>query len=206
MPLPFQLDASERIVSRPPVLRQVDGLRDVWRADGSGITKAFKNEHTGSQKAGLRYERKVISHLSGLLERDENDFEVRPWLGFRDANGNGLAQPDAIYIRPVRALTERSSVRALTQRSVVIFEIKLQHTANSWWQLRGLYQPLVEKLTEPRFEMSRSAYPVRVCEVCASYDPSVVFPEGVELFFDEKGFHAWTEAPGDTFGVWQLKV
>lgn len=190
MPLPFLLDAKTPSVQPPPPLRlrQVDGLRDVWRADGSGITASRRELPSFAQKAGLRYERKVLDTLSRLFGED---LELRPWFGFRDANGNGIAQPDAV----LRVAAKGGPRQKTFEDQTVIFEVKLHHTATSWWQLRGLYQPLLEFRSQN----------VKVCEICSSYDPAVSFPEPVELFFDVEKFHTWA-ALGDSFGVWQMKV
>jgi len=72
----------------------------------------------------------------------------------------------------------------------VIFEIKLQHMPEAWWQLRKLYQPVVEEYYKPRA--------ISVVEVCRSFDPAIPLPEDIELIDDIQGFIA---AAAGNFGV-----
>jgi len=58
--------------------------------------------------------------------------------------------------------------------AVLIVEVKLTHTANAWWQLRKLYEPVVKALTN-------HSHPVYVVEICKSGDPLISFPEKVKM-------------------------
>jgi hypothetical protein len=75
---------------------------------------------------------------------------------------------------------------------IIVVEMKLQHTAEAWWQLRYLYLPVLTKAFPP------SLWKFAVCEVTKWYDPATVFPERVKLKAevldtapDEFGVHIW---------------
>lgn len=110
--------------------------------------------HTAAQKAGLKYEERVLEKLS---QEFPLGFRAQPSINYSDSSGRRLAIPDGI-------LRYRDSV--------VIVEIKYSHCELAWWQLRKLYQPLLLHLTN---------YHISLLEICKSYDPSVAFPEPVQL-------------------------
>lgn len=53
---------------------------------------------------------------------------------------------------------------------VLVFEIKLSHTANAWWQLQHLYIPVLRKFLG-------TGKVFRPVELCKWFDPGVGFPE-----------------------------
>lgn len=110
---------------------------------------------TAAQKAGLRYEAKVHRYME---EHFGEAYRASPLIRFQDDNGVRQCIPDGLL-----------QVRG----RVVIFEVKHQHMPEAWWQLKRLYQPVVEALFP--------AVPVHVVEVCRSYDPSTPFPCSVHL-------------------------
>lgn len=57
---------------------------------------------------------------------------------------------------------------------VTIFELKLKHTPDAWWQLRHKYAPIVSAWLEGTYE-------VEVCEMVQWYDGQASFPEHVLL-------------------------
>lgn len=110
---------------------------------------------TAAQKAGLRYEAKAQLHLRSVFGPS---YRTAPLLHFEDDSGWRTCIPDGIYVGSFGLL--------------VIFEIKSQHCPEAWWQLRRLYQPVVEAL--------RFVKDVSVCEVTKSFDPMMPFPELVK--------------------------
>jgi hypothetical protein len=61
----------------------------------------------------------------------------------------------------------------LNDGEAIVFEIKISHMPDAWWQLRRLYQPVVERLSY--------VHSVSVIEVVRSFDPSQAFPEEVKV-------------------------
>jgi hypothetical protein len=130
-----------------------------------------------AQKLGLRYEVKAFKHLS--MELDSAVF-FHPAFRFNAGKPfDEHAIPDAIYLH---------------EGILTIFEIKLKHTADAWYQLRKLYLPVVQK-----------AYPgaeINLCEICREYDPSirlagdVTFVENLNHFVARRspafGIYIWS--------------
>jgi hypothetical protein len=61
---------------------------------------------------------------------------------------------------------------------LVIFEIKIAHMPEAWWQLKRLYEPVLRAW--PRV----TGIPIRCCEVVQAYDPHVPFPCEYDLVED----------------------
>lgn len=103
----------------------------------------------------MAYERKVQKHLSELYE----GYIPSPWLEFScgGESEKRFCCPDGILVDIKRGL-------------IVIVEVKLSHTADAWWQIRHLYQPLLEVLFGPNWRFA-------ACEVTKFIDPATVFPE-----------------------------
>lgn len=77
---------------------------------------------------GLAYQHKFTK----LLERRASSYGweailVEPWIRYEDANGDGLASPDAVLIRPGH---------------LAVFEVKLSWTPAAAEELQLLYAPL----------------------------------------------------------------
>jgi hypothetical protein len=152
---------------------------DVQRAE----LLEFKLKHPNAakrrsyaQQLGLRYERKVLVHL---LETLDKNVIFQPAFRFRSAGTafDQFAIPDALYLSPSNVLT--------------IFEIKLRHTADAWYQLKRLYLPIIQK-----------AYPaidrINLVEICANYDNSIKLPS--TTIVDDLA--AWTAEARPQFGVY----
>jgi hypothetical protein len=114
---------------------------------------------TEAQKAGLRYEAKAQMHLREVLGKR---YFVAPTLSFSNGESR-ICIPDGLFWA--------SSV-------VFIFEIKIQHMAEAWWQLRKLYAPVVAAFP--------ARYKVRCVEVVRVFDPSTPFPEKCHQISDLK--------------------
>lgn len=124
--------------------------------------------YTVAQTNGLRFEQKVQVFLKNMLGAS---YRVQPFLHFDDQDEHGTTRPrscipDGLYVDDHGHAT--------------IVEIKSQHMPEAWWQLRKLYEPVVQALP---FVNSTS-----VLEIVKSFDPAMGFPEPVLVF------QSWREA------------
>lgn len=133
-----------------------------------------KRKQSHAQRAGIRYEKKTLKHLS--LELPE---PVMYHPAFRFNAGTPYdehAIPDAIYLH---------------EGTLTIFEIKLKHTADAWFQLNKLYKPILAR-----------AYPgarINLCEICRDYDPSIRLPGRIEKL---DTLDAFVSTPQDAYGIY----
>lgn len=141
-------------VPPPPRFRPILGM--AYSVERCEVREAGMEGLSASQRAGMRYERKVHEHFAGLWGEA---YERSPVFSFFDANGKRFCIPDGILRIP---------------SGVIVFEIKFQHMPEAWWQLEQLYKPVVNAV-------ERSVYLV---EVCRSYDPAVPFPCPILLIED----------------------
>lgn len=133
---------------------------------------------TASQKAGLRFEKKV--HLA-LREKYNYMYHESQVLEFTDQRGGGRCIPDGLL-----KLSD----------CIVIIEIKSQHMPESWWQLRRKYEPII------RFMFPD--YSVLLLEVCKSLDAAMPYPERFEVVEEINAFIS--TAPDGALGVLQWKL
>lgn len=77
-------------------------------------------------------------------------------------------------------------------RKITVVEVKLQHTADAWWQLKHLYIPVLTKVFPP------DIWEYAMVEVVKWYDRAIPFPEPVKLVSNiqslscgEFGVHIW---------------
>lgn len=116
---------------------------------------------SGRQKLGYRYERAVRDYLAKLLLRAPGvELQQDRWLEFSDRSGRRWCQTDAIVIDRQRGVG-------------IIVEVKYQHTAEAWWQLKWLYEPVVAKAL-PGITWG-------LLEIVHWHDPQVLFPEPYQL-------------------------
>lgn len=112
---------------------------------------------SAARKAGIRYEAKWNSFAKQFFEaRHYWTFEHR-LFAYNDTSGQRCCRPDGVLI-PAGG------------EWFAIFEVKVGHILDSYWQLRHCYQPVLSAW--PHLEGRR---PV-VLEVCRRYDPFVVYP------------------------------
>jgi hypothetical protein len=133
---------------------------------------------TEARKAGRRYENKVQEYL---LKKFPLSYVASPWIRFCDPSRQqqvSWCQPDGWFIDFRRGL-------------IVIVEIKLSHTADAWWQVRHLYEPVTRFLFGPDWRYA-------ACEITKWYDPQVNFPENPTmapqldtLWAGAFGIHVW---------------
>lgn len=122
-----------------------------------------KRRYTGRRAEGVRYEKKVHAFMEDLYGEK---YIPSPWLKFFSAGQAWRwCQPDALLLDPFRG-------------KLVIVEVKYQHTPDAWWQVRRLYQPVLEAIFPPRL------WKYEFCEVVKWYDPDTSFPEPVVLAND----------------------
>jgi hypothetical protein len=106
---------------------------------------------------GVRYERKVGEYLElWALGRAEISLRLGQWMQFKDRSGTRWCQVDALWAVPAKRLA-------------LICEIKYQHTADAWWQLKHLYIPVLGK--------ALPGYTLGMLEIVHWLDPGVVWPE-----------------------------
>lgn len=126
------------------------------------VAKARKNQRaSGAAKAGLIYEKNIDNNLS---DQFQEKYIPGPWIKFNtveDPFKSRVCQPDGLFID-------------ISTGTVTIVEVKLKHKIRAWWQLRHLYQPVVQKLFGPDWEF-------KVCEICKFYETRVKIPEPVHL-------------------------
>lgn len=117
---------------------------------------------TGAKAAGLRYERKATDWLAREFPLSFSG----QWFSFQDR------------------LDDRQSLRfcqvdffALDPRAgvVTVVEIKLKHTADSWWQLVHLYSPVLARL------FPRPQWSFQLVELCSWFDPATRYPTDFSL-------------------------
>ncbi len=126
--------------------------------------KGIKNpgSKTAAQKQGKRYEAKILKKTD--LFTSVTSLKS-PWLQYIDAQGLRFCQPDLLLFY---------------KDIIVLCEIKLSHTANAYFQLEGLYRPVVERLFP--------GYTVLSLEITRSFDPGIRFPEEFFLYFSMEDF------------------
>ena len=61
----------------------------------------------------------------------------------------------------------------VTDETLIVFECKLTHTLQAYWQLRRLYENVL-KVAFPRKI-------IRVCEVTRQFEPGIQYPEDIWL-------------------------
>lgn len=146
----------------PPGFRAAEGVQSAWLI-GEGPFGCTPRRISGSaaQRAGKRYERKALAYLAGVLGRS---FAPSRWFRFYDGTKLRYCQVDGLL---------------RDDEGIVIFEVKVSFTADAYWQLRKLYEPVVRCALAPKR--------VQLVVVCRSFDPAIAFPEPYEhtqLFAD----------------------
>jgi hypothetical protein len=143
----------------PPRPERFLPARGIQAAAFSEPPELKQRRYTGRRLQGIRYERSVHEHLAWRYGRA---YCPSPWIKFFAEGKWRWCQPDGLLFVPALG-------------KIIIVEIKYQHTTDAWWQVRHLYQPVLEFLMPPRL------WKYEVCEVVKWYDPAVVFPESLVL-------------------------
>ena len=126
------------------------------RADSS---RGIPADSSLSQRAGLKFEEKMRGSLSALFP------DFRPGLWF-------------FYSESSHHKGRRCQIDGLVEfkTRILLFEIKSQHTVNAWFQLRRLYQPIVEHVFDKK---------CTVVEVVERGDAMMAYPERVRVVKSE---------------------
>lgn len=137
----------------PKGFRAATGVRAAWFRDEAGPWGRTPTplRGNGAQRAGLRYERKVLDLLCELFPETKKS----PWFEFNDPHTScpRWCQPDAML---------------KTEDGLILFEVKIRFTSDAWFQLEQLYRPVVERAL---------LRPVNATVViCRTFDPAVQFP------------------------------
>lgn len=140
---------------------------------------------SASQKAGKRYEARVITKLT--ISDQSGYWLLHPWLKFGTTiSSSRYCQPDLLLFRNHQLFT---------------FEIKLTHTIDAYWQLVHLYRPVLR--------MAFPDMPMFHIEVTKSFDPAHLWPLPIMLFLSIESLfeHLDTANPSDEIiYVLQLKA
>jgi hypothetical protein len=133
----------------------------------------------GARKRGVEFEQAC----SKMYEQRFGELYVPgPWFIYKEIGLDQIrwCQPDGLLFLPF-------------QSRIVIVEMKLQHTADAWWQLRHTYLPIISKIF-PAHQWEYS-----LLEVTKWYDKDTPFPERYKMCSDilalgagELGVHIWT--------------
>lgn len=127
----------------PPV-GEIREVRTAW-----GKLPRGEDRLSVAQKQGLRYEDRVQQLLCGW----HREYRPQAAFGFRDDSGRRVIIPDGFLWGKAK---------------IYVFEIKLRHMPEAYWQLLHLYRPVLA-VRHPQHKV--------VCvEVCGSYDPAMPFP------------------------------
>lgn len=182
LPLPNSRDAGHAAVRVPPPIRfrGIVGTPIITRIRQSPYANPIG--YTDAQKAGLRYETRALAHL---FTQFGPDIHIQPHIHFRDESGYRTCLPDAVYV----TCGSRS-----VDRRLFVFEIKVQHCPEAWWQLEHLYKPVLASKF-PQHE-------ILSVEVCKTYDCSTPFPTKVRLISD---LELYIRNPFREFGVYQWR-
>lgn len=123
------------------------------------IAMKVRENVRGRRADGIKYEKRV---QEWLRRTRSNTYVASPWFHFSSiAFQDRWCQPDGLDLDVNRGVA-------------TVVEIKLQHTAKAWWQLRSLYEPVVT-------EWLGKNWSVAILEVCKWFDPDVAFPERVRF-------------------------
>jgi len=121
-----------------------------------------REQLTGAQAQGYRYERKVQGKLEQLVKaRPELLLSNGAWLEFCE---HGAAR---------RWCQVDAFVRNQETGNAICYEVKYRHTADAWFQLWRLYVPILTFLY-PSFRWEG-------CEIVKWFDPATSFPEAFSL-------------------------
>ena len=115
----------------------------------------------GAKAAGRQYEKKVQEYL---LSRFPESYVNSPWIRYQSIPGAPwrLCQPDGLLID-------------IQGGKITVVEIKIRHCAEAWWQVRRLYEPVVQCI------FGADCFEYAAVEVVRWYDPHTHFPESFTL-------------------------
>ena len=113
-----------------------------------------KRRYNAIQRAGKRYEAKVLQKLVGLY----GDWLLpSPWITFYQGGRWQWIQPDALIVRPDLGL-------------IGVVEVKLSHVAKAWKQMWEQYVPVLKVM------FPSPLWSIRCTEICKVFNPMVRMP------------------------------
>lgn len=134
---------------------------------------------TGRRLQGVKYENQVQKML---LATYPHLYVPSPWIQFSCHGKIKWCQPDGLILDA-------------TGGNLTIVEIKYQHTSDSWWQMRKLYEPVLELI------FPRHLWRYSTLELVKWYDPVIAYPEPIRLLakptearnlpLNTTGIHIW---------------
>jgi hypothetical protein len=144
----------------PPNFRIVESPRNVRLDSNPPSFLTAERRYHGAKGRGKAYEKRGLEYLAN---RYGAFFLPHPWFAYEETGSSKTlwAQPDGLLFN-------------IPKGRVTIFELKLKHTADAWWQLRKKYEPLLHTWLEGH-------YHIEVCEMVQWYDGTAEFPENVLL-------------------------
>ena len=114
----------------------------------------------GARRQGIKYEEKVHENFSCVYREQ---YLAGQWFQFlaRGDRAPRWCQADALLIDIERGI-------------ITLVEVKYNHTALAWWQLKKLYLPVVQAIFG-------GGWAYATCEVVKWFDPHVPLPEPVAM-------------------------
>jgi len=146
-------EAPARVSAPPPRwYREAGDVRRAWPCEGPFGRASLRG--SPAQRAGVRYQRKAEKYLWNQMP----GIQLGPWFAFHNAGGKvRYCQPDALWVR---------------EGNLLCLEIKIRFTSDAFWQLDGLYVPVL------KVALGREPH----CGIiCKSFDPAMVVPRGFVL-------------------------
>lgn len=121
------------------------------------LSRRISSEMSLAKIAGLKYEKAFLDHLVAHYPR----VAIQPHLHFCDDGVDRTVIPDAFV---------------WDDTQVVVLEVKSQHMPEAWWQLNGLYIPVLSAYFRNKT--------VSGIEVCRRFDPQLKWPGTYVTYFD----------------------
>ncbi len=148
----FKTRGGTRVFSPPLDFIKVEDPHDVRVIKYAHPTRRL----SASRRAGLRYEKRWTQFISTLWGGQYYTFNDK-LLAFSDRKGQRCCKPDGVLV-PRNA------------DWFAIFEVKVGHISDSFWQLRHLYEPVLSQ-----WAPLKNRRPLAL-EVCRRYDPATFYP------------------------------
>lgn len=120
-----------------------------------------KKRSRGRRRSGEIYE---LRAQDALAEEFGDLYVPSPWFQFKSIGFDRVrwCQPDGLLFDPYAG-------------RITIIEMKLQHTAAAWWQVKLLYHPIIAHLFPP------DLWTYAFVEIVKWFDKDTQFPERVQL-------------------------
>lgn len=120
----------------------------------------------GNRRQGILYEKKAQEYLINKINQaglKHIEVKTNPWIIYQELQDKQMAGSSVRYCQPDMLVIDHS------EKLVRIIEIKLSHTADAFFQVRRLYEPVLRLIYDN--------YDFAAMEITQWYDPHVRFPE-----------------------------